>query len=106
MEPVSTQILGQISAQFNILQLDSALESIDNDESVRVVIFTGGLPGVFIRHFSIEEITAMSDELKNHRSKGLPHPRFSRTALRLVHHAAVGNLFNIGTCACSVAIYS
>jgi len=67
-----------------VVQLDSALESIENDESVRVVIFTGGQPGVFIRHFSIEEIIAMSDELKSQRSKGLPHPRFSRTTLRLV----------------------
>ncbi len=67
-----------------VVQLGSVLDVIENDESVCVVIFTGGLPGIFIRHFSIEEILDMSDALKAQRASGLPRPRFSRSALRLV----------------------
>ena len=67
-----------------VVQLDSALDAIEDDESARVVVFTGGLPGVFIRHFSIEEIISMSDALKSQRDSGAVRPRFSRSALRLV----------------------
>lgn len=67
-----------------VVQLDSTLETIERDETIRAVIFTGGLPDVFIRHFSVEEIIAMSDALKTQRAKGIPHPRFARTALRRV----------------------
>ena len=43
-----------------VVQLGSTLETIESDETIRAVIFTGGLPDVFIRHFSVEEIIVAS----------------------------------------------
>jgi enoyl-CoA hydratase/carnithine racemase len=33
--------------------LEAALDAIDADEAVRVVVLTGGQPGVFVRHFDV-----------------------------------------------------
>ena len=65
-------------------QLDQILDQIEADESVRAIVFTGGLEDVFIRHFSVEEIIGMAEALRERRKKGLPDPRFARTPLRLV----------------------
>ena len=43
------------------------IEDLDNDDSIKTVIFTGGMPGVFIKHFSVEEILAMSAVTKERR---------------------------------------
>jgi len=59
------------------------LDDLSNNDDVKVVIFTGGLPDVFIRHFSVEEIIAMSENIRERRKKGLPEPRHARTPLRL-----------------------
>ena len=59
------------------------MEDLANDDDIKVVIFTGGLPDVFIRHFSVEEIIAMSEGIRERRKKGLPEPRHARTPLRL-----------------------
>ena len=59
------------------------LDDLANDDNIKVVIFTGGLPDVFIRHFSVEEIIEMSEALRDHRKQGLPEPRFARTPLRM-----------------------
>lgn len=64
-------------------QATKALAVAENDDNVKVVIFTGGLPDVFIRHFSVEEIILMTEAVKDHRKRGLPEPRFARTALRM-----------------------
>ena len=47
------------------------IEDLDNDDSIKTVIFTGGMSGVFIKHFSVEEILAMSAVIKERRKKGL-----------------------------------
>ena len=60
-----------------------ALAEAENDDTVKVVIFTGGLPDVFIRHFSVEEIILMTEAVRDHRRRGLAEPRFARTALRM-----------------------
>jgi len=65
-------------------QLGGIMTELENDDSVRVIIFTGGLDDVFVRHFSVEEIIAMAGALKERRAKGLPDPRFARTPLRNV----------------------
>ena len=60
------------------------MDSLENDESVKVIVFTGGLPDVFIRHFSVEEIIEMAAALRTRRASGLPDPRFARTPLRMM----------------------
>ena len=65
-----------------LMALADLLDQVEQDESVRAVIFTGGLPDVFIRHFAVEEILSISQVLQAQQAKGLPAPRMSRTPLR------------------------
>lgn len=65
-----------------LMTLAELLDEIEVDDSVRAVIFTGGLPDVFIRHYAVEEILEMSHGLQEHEAKGLPAPRMSRAPLR------------------------
>ena len=67
-----------------VAQTSTILNTLENDDAVRVIVFTGGLPNVFIRHFSVEEIIEMTVALKARRAKGLPDPRFARTPLRML----------------------
>jgi enoyl-CoA hydratase/carnithine racemase len=67
-----------------VAQLGEIMTALENDPAVRVIIFTGGLPDVFIRHFSVEEIIAMAGALKEGRAQGLSEPRHARTPLRQV----------------------
>ena len=39
-----------------LMALADLLDQVEQDESVRAVIFTGGLPDVFIRHLSLIHI--------------------------------------------------
>ena len=67
-----------------VAQTSTIMESLENDDGVRAIVFTGGLPDVFIRHFSVEEIIEMTAALKARRAKGLADPRFARTPLRIM----------------------
>ena len=67
-----------------VAQTSAIMEDLENDPAVRVVVFTGGLPDVFIRHFSVEEIIDMAEALKARRAQGLADPRFARTPLRMM----------------------
>jgi enoyl-CoA hydratase/carnithine racemase len=67
-----------------VVELGGIMTALEADAAVRVIIFTGGLPDVFIRHFSVEEIIGMAAALKQRRAQGLPNPRFARTPLRMV----------------------
>jgi enoyl-CoA hydratase len=67
-----------------VMQLGTIMDTLEEDPAVRAIIFTGGLPDVFIRHFSVEEIISMAEALKARRAAGVPDPRFARTALRMV----------------------
>ncbi len=67
-----------------VAQTSAIMDALENDDTVRVIVFTGGLPDVFIRHFSVEEIIEMTAALKARRAKGLPDPRFARTPLRML----------------------
>lgn len=40
-----------------------AVTSAAEDEDVRVIVLTGGLPGIFIRHYDVGELSAASDSL-------------------------------------------
>jgi enoyl-CoA hydratase/carnithine racemase len=67
-----------------VARLGEVMTALEHDPAVRVIIFTGSLPDVFIRHFSVEEIIGMAGALKEGRARGQIEPRFSRTALRRV----------------------
>jgi enoyl-CoA hydratase/carnithine racemase len=67
-----------------VVQLGTIMSTLEADDAVRVIIFTGGLPDVFIRHFSVEEIIEMAAALRARGAKNLPAPRFARAPLRMV----------------------
>jgi len=67
-----------------VVELAAMMPALENDDAVRVIVFTGGLPDVFIRHFSVEEIIEMAGAITARRATGLPDPRFARTPLRMV----------------------
>lgn len=45
-------------------ELEALLDRAESDESIRAVVFTGGLPGVFIRHYSVVELEGLSKDLR------------------------------------------
>ncbi|MDP6182918.1 MAG: enoyl-CoA hydratase/isomerase family protein, partial [Gammaproteobacteria bacterium] len=67
-----------------VAQTSAIFDDLENDPEVKVIIFTGGLPDVFIRHFSVEEIIGMVDALKEQRAQGLAGLRHARTPLRMM----------------------
>lgn len=68
--------------------LITAVETLAGDASCRGIVFTGGRPGVFIRHYDVDELQAMSDQL---RDQGLT---FSESRL-MTRERAVDRLFNM-----------
>jgi enoyl-CoA hydratase len=48
-------------------ELDAVTRELEADDSVRAVVITGGLPGVFIRHYSVVELGALSDTLRERK---------------------------------------
>ncbi|MEP0707407.1 MAG: enoyl-CoA hydratase/isomerase family protein [Parvibaculum sp.] len=47
-----------------VAELRVIVDRLANDEAVRAVIFTGGVPGVFIRHYDVAEIVAVAAQIK------------------------------------------
>jgi enoyl-CoA hydratase len=45
-------------------ELDAATQELAADDGVRAVVLTGGLPGVFIRHYSVVELEGLSRSLR------------------------------------------
>ena len=66
--------------------VDMAIEKFDAlraDENVRRrLFFTGALDEIFIRHFSVEEIIAMSSALRENNKAGVTPERFALSPLR------------------------
>jgi len=58
------------------------LDELAEDNAVKSVIFTGRDPGMFIRHFSVEELIEMAAGLKAYREMGLLAPRHAHSAPR------------------------
>lgn len=50
--------------QRTVPELDALIDRVEQDESVRALVFTGGLPGVFIRHYSVVELEGLSRKLR------------------------------------------
>jgi enoyl-CoA hydratase len=47
-----------------VQELDEVVDAVAADDAVRVVVFTGGVPGVFIRHYDVAEILAVADVIR------------------------------------------
>src|SRR5689334_2251347 len=45
-------------------ELDAVLSALEADEAVGAIVLTGGVPGVFIRHYSVHELEALSNQLR------------------------------------------
>lgn len=45
-------------------ELDEATRELEADDAVRAVVITGGVPGVFIRHYSVVELEGLSRTLR------------------------------------------
>lgn len=48
-----------------VKELDRIVAAHEQDDNVRAIVFTGGLPNVFIRHYDVEEIIAAGDFVKS-----------------------------------------
>jgi enoyl-CoA hydratase len=47
-----------------IPDLETALANLESDDSVGAIVLTGGVPGVFVRHYSVHELEALSEQLR------------------------------------------
>jgi enoyl-CoA hydratase len=54
---------GYMNAQ-QVQELDEVIDALAVDDAVRAVVFTGGVPGVFVRHYDVSEILAVADIIR------------------------------------------
>jgi enoyl-CoA hydratase len=62
-------------------ELDALIQELEADDSVRVVVFTGGVEGIFITHFDVSELSLLSGmEMPAELPKAVeaPHHRMQR----------------------------
>jgi enoyl-CoA hydratase len=52
-----------------VVELDAVVDALAADDAVRVVVFAGGVPGVFIRHFDVA--TILDGMMSEARASGL-----------------------------------
>jgi enoyl-CoA hydratase len=64
---------GTMTAAGSVETLAAMQRAVD-DTSVRAVVLTGGLPGIFIRHYDVGELSAMSDALAGQAAPAAPPP--------------------------------
>ncbi|MFZ3033651.1 MAG: enoyl-CoA hydratase-related protein [Parvibaculum sp.] len=48
-----------------VAELDVIINQVAADDGVRVVIFTGGVAGVFIRHYDVHEIMSVAETIRS-----------------------------------------
>lgn len=53
-------------------QMHAAVLAAVEDETVRAIVLTGGMPGIFVRHYDVGELSAISDVL--HGAAPAPAP--------------------------------
>ena len=61
-------------------EMFNAIVAAGEDPSVRVVVITGGLPGIFIRHYDVGELSDSADAIQS----GAPPPPHRRVLDRQV----------------------
>ncbi len=57
-----------------VQELIAAQKELDANDDVRVVVFTGGVPGVFIRHYDVGEIRAYQEIARKAAAEGNTAP--------------------------------
>ncbi|MBG50865.1 MAG: hypothetical protein CML99_00345 [Rhodobiaceae bacterium] len=45
-------------------ELSDELDKLEQDDNIRSIVFTGGVPGVFIRHYDVAEILAVATQIR------------------------------------------
>jgi len=53
-------------------QMHAAVKAAADDPAVRCIVITGGLPGIFIRHYDVTELSDMSDALAGPPASSAP----------------------------------
>jgi enoyl-CoA hydratase len=59
-------------------EMFEAVTAATGDAAVRVIVITGGLPGIFIRHYDVGELSVMSDSLSGASAPPPPQPAARR----------------------------
>ncbi|MHB8683714.1 MAG: enoyl-CoA hydratase/isomerase family protein [Dehalococcoidia bacterium] len=67
-----------------VAELTALAEEVERDESVRVLVLTGGIDGVFITHYDVGELAGASDMARVRESLGGDEPG-SRAQLHGMH---------------------
>ncbi len=47
-----------------VAELDAATAGLEQDDATRAIVITGGVPGVFVRHYSVHELEALARQLR------------------------------------------
>ena len=55
------------------------LEELSNDESVRVVMLTGGSDDIFVRHYEVGELASSAERMVDRQPTARPSPRHNAT---------------------------
>ena len=56
-------------------EMFDAVTAAGHDAAVRVIVITGGVPGVFIRHYDVGELSKMADAMQNPPSPSPAPPK-------------------------------
>jgi len=65
----ATAVMTYANPPFGTMTAAGSQEMLDQirplvaDEAVRAIVITGGLPGIFIRHYDVDELSVMGDRL-------------------------------------------
>lgn len=61
-----------------VAELTALAESVEHDESVRVLVLTGGVEGIFITHYDVGELSTTSDRIREAAPAPAPAPEGPR----------------------------
>jgi enoyl-CoA hydratase len=50
--------------QQTVVELEPVIDVIEADAAIRAIVFTGAMPGIFIRHYSVAELAILAERLR------------------------------------------